>query len=77
MGYGMSNTSTVGLSQSGPVALLPVVKLGVTLPFNETWEFLTDGALESFQTSEKQEDNRTQTTTQTNFKFGFGLRRFF
>lgn len=77
MGYGMSNTSTVGLSQSGPVALLPVVKLGVALPFNETWEFLTDGALESFQTSEKQENNRTQTTTQTNFKFGFGLRRFF
>ncbi len=77
MGYGMSNTSTVGLSQSGPVSLLPVVKLGVALPFNETWEFLTDGALESFQTSEKQQSGRTQTTTQTNFKFGFGLRRFF
>lgn len=76
-GYGMSNTTTVGLSQSGPVSLLPVVKLGLTLPFNETWEFITDGAFESLQTSEEQEDGRKQTTTQTNFKFGFGLRRYF
>ena len=77
VGYGLSNTSTVGLSQSGPVGLLPAIKLGVSLPFNETWEFLTDGAFESLQTNEKQEDGRNQTTTQTNFKFGFGLRRFF
>jgi hypothetical protein len=77
MGYGLSNTSTVGLSQSGPVGLLPVVKLGFTLPFNETWEFISDGAFESLQTSEEQEDGRKQTTTQTNFKFGFGLRRYF
>lgn len=77
LGYGLSNTTTVGLSQSGPVAMLPAVKLGLTLPFNETWEFITDGAFESLQTSEEQEDGRKQTTTQTNFKFGFGLRRYF
>ena len=77
VGYGLSNTSTVGLSQSGPVGLLPAIKLGVSLPFNETWEFLTDWAFESLQTNEKQENGRNQTTTQTNFKFGFGLRRFF
>ena len=77
VGYGLSNTSTVGLSQSGPVGLLPAIKLGVSLPFNDTWEFLTDGAFESLQTNEKREDGRNQTTTQTNFKFGFGLRRFF
>lgn len=77
VGYGLSNTSTVGLSQSGPVGLLPTVKLGLSLPFNDTWEFLTDGAFESLQTNEEQEDGRKQTTTQTNFKFGFGLRRFF
>ncbi|WPU63900.1 hypothetical protein [Peredibacter starrii] len=77
LGYGMSNTSTVGLEQSGPVSLLPTVKAGVTLPFNETWEFLTDAAFESLNTREEQEDGRVQTTTQTNFKFGFGLRRFF
>jgi hypothetical protein len=76
-GYGMSNTSTVGLSQSGPVGLLPAVKMGISLPFDETWEFLTDGAFESLQTKEQQESGRYQTTTQTNFKFGFGLRRFF
>jgi hypothetical protein len=77
MGYGLSNTSTVGLSQSGPVGLLPAVKLGVALPFNDTWEFISDGAFESLQTSEEQESGRKQTTTQTNFKFGFGLRRYF
>lgn len=77
LGYGLSNTSTVGLSQSGPVSLLPTVKLGVTLPFNETWEFVSDGAFESLNTREEQEDGKVQTTTQTNFKFGFGLRRFF
>jgi hypothetical protein len=77
VGYGLSNTSTVGLSQSGPVGMLPAVKLGLTLPFNETWEFVSDVAFESLQTKEEQEDGRKQTTTQTNFKFGFGLRRFF
>lgn len=76
-GYGLSNTTTVSLSQSGPVGLLPAVKLGINLPFNDNWEFLTDGAFESLQTKEKQEDGRIQTTTQTNFKFGFGLRRLF
>jgi hypothetical protein len=53
------------------------VKLGVALPFNDTWEFISDGAFESLQTSEEQESGRKQTTTQTNFKFGFGLRRYF
>jgi hypothetical protein len=77
VGYGLSNTSTVGLSQSGPVSLLPTVKVGLSLPFNSDWDFITDGAFESLQTSEEQQNGRRQTTTQTNFKFGFGLRRFF
>jgi hypothetical protein len=53
------------------------VKAGVSLPFNETWEFVMDGAFESLNTSEEQEGGTVQTTTQTNFKVGFGLRRFF
>lgn len=77
MGYGFSNTQTVGLSQSGPVSLLPTVKIGATLPFSDTWEFLLDAAFESLSTREEQESGRVQTTTQTNFKAGFGLRRFF
>lgn len=77
MGYGLSNTSTVGLKQSGPVSLLPTIKAGVSLPFNDTWEFLFDSAFESLNTREEQESGRIQTTTQTNFKVGFGLRRFF
>ena len=77
LGYGLSNTSTVGLEQSGPVSLLPTVKIGLALPFNDDWQFITDSAFESLQTSEEQEDGTKQTTTQTNFKFGFGLRRYF
>jgi hypothetical protein len=76
-GYGLSNTQTVGLSQSGVVGLLPVIKLGVSLPFNETWEFLSDGAFESLQTREEQKGGKIQTTTQTNFKLSMGLRKFF
>jgi hypothetical protein len=76
-GYGLSNTSTVGLTQSGPVSLLPAVKLGLSLPFNQTWEFILDNAFESLSTREEQESGRIQTTTQTNFKVGIGLRRFF
>lgn len=77
VGYGLSNTSTVGLDQSGSVILLPAVKAGISMPFNETYEFLFDGAFESLDTREEQESGRVQTTTQTNFKVGFGLRRFF
>lgn len=76
-GYGLSNTSTVGISQSGPVGLLPAVRAGITLPFNEQWEFVFDSAFESLNTREEQESGQIQTTTQTNFKVGFGLRRFF
>lgn len=76
-GYGLSNTETIGLIQSGPVSLLPVVKLGMSLPFNETWEFMTDVAFETLQTNEEQEGGNEQSTSQTNFKFGFGLRRYF
>lgn len=77
MGYGVSNTVAVGLSQSGQVGILPLMKAGISLPFDDTWEFLMDGAFESLQTKETQESGNEQTTTQTNFKVGIGLRRFF
>ena len=77
LGYGFSNTQTVGLSQSGPVGLLPTVKMGLSLPFSRDWEFLLESAFESLQTREQQENGKEQTTTQTNLKVGFGLRRFY
>jgi hypothetical protein len=77
IGYGLSNTTTVGLSQAGPVSMIPSIKLGISLPFNDTWEFVLDNAFESLSTREEQEDGNIQTTTQTNYKVGFGLRRFF
>lgn len=76
LGYGLSNTSTVGLEQSGPVAILPALKLGVSLPFNQEWEFIMDGAFESLNTREEREDGSHQSTNQTNFKVGFGLRHY-
>jgi hypothetical protein len=76
-GYGFSNTQSSAIAQSGPVALLPVAKVGITMPFNDDWEALFDASFESLQTAEKAGNGRSQTTTQTNFKGGFGLRRFF
>lgn len=76
-GYGLSRTSSNGLSQSGPVGLLPGIKLGINLPLAEDWDFLFDTAFESLQTKEEQDDGRKQTTTQTNLKAGFGLRRYY
>jgi len=77
LGYGLSNTSAVTLTQSGPVSLLPSVRMGVDLPFNFDWSFVMDGGFESLQTKEEQGDGRKQTTTQTNFKASIGLRRLF
>lgn len=77
VGYGLSNTQTIGLSQTGPVGILPAIKLGFSLPFDEDWQFVMDGAFESLQTREQQQSGNIQTTTQTNFKVGFGLRQFF
>lgn len=77
VGYGISNTVSVGIEQSGQVGILPLVKAGISLPFDDTWEFVMDTAFESLQTKETQEEGREQTTTQTNAKVGIGLRRFF
>jgi hypothetical protein len=77
LGYGLSNTTTVGLEQSGPVSLLPAVRAGVSLPFSELWEFIFDSAFETLSTREEQKNGNIQTTNQTNFKVGFGLRRNF
>ncbi len=77
IGYGLSNTETVGLSQSGPVGLLPAVKIGLSLPVTQDWDFLLDSAFESLQTREEQQDGRVQTTTQTNLRMGIGLRRYY
>lgn len=77
MGYGLSNTKSDAIEQSGVVSMLPAFRGGMSLPFSDEYEFLLDVAFESMQTREEQESGRIQTTTQTNFKTGFGLRKFF
>ncbi len=76
-GWGYSSTETVGLSQSGNAMLLPALKLGISLPFNEDYEFLMDTAFDTIQTKESQESGKVQSTNQTNAKVGIGLRKFF
>lgn len=76
LGYGFSLTSSTTLTQSGYAALLPNLRAGISLPFNVKWNFLIETALETLSTREKQESGFIQTTSQTNVKFGFGLKRF-
>lgn len=77
VGAGYSATEAQSLQQSGTAAMLPGFKLGITYPFNNDWEFLVEAGVESLQTNEQQESGDEQTTTQTNFRSSFGLRRFF
>lgn len=76
-GYGLSKTESVGFAQSGPVTLLPAIRFGLSLPFDESWDFMLETAFESLQTREAQEDGTPQTTTQSNFKSAIGLRKYF
>lgn len=76
-GWGYSSTETLSLSQSGNALLLPTAKIGVSIPFNENYDFLMDGAFDTIQTKESQENGNVQSTNQSNAKFGIGLRKFF
>jgi hypothetical protein len=76
-GIGVSQTSTIISTQSGNVVLAPSTRAGVSLRINDSWDFILDGAFESMNTREEQSDGKIQTTTQTNFRMGAGLRRFF
>lgn len=77
IGYGVSTTATLGINQSGQVGLLPAARAGINYAINDDWGFVFEVGFESLQTKEVQFDGRDQTTTQTNFKTGIGLRRYF
>lgn len=77
MGFGQSSTTTTSSTTSGRVTLLPVMKGGINLPLNENMEFLAQSAFESINTEETTAELETQTTTQTNFRFGLGLKIYF
>jgi hypothetical protein len=77
LGYGQSSSEVANIVQSGQAVLLPSAKLGFTMPFNKNYEFVLEAAFETIQTSERLEDKSKQTTTQTNGRTGFGLRRYF
>lgn len=76
-GYGQSSTEADGIVQSGNVLLLPSAKIGVSLPFNQGWDFIAESAFETIKTSEKLDDGSRQETTQSNLRIGLGLRRYF
>lgn len=76
-GYGQSSTEADGILQSGNVILLPSAKIGVSLPFNQNWDFIAESAFETIKTNEKLDDGSKQETTQSNLRIGLGLRRYF
>lgn len=77
MGFGQSSTETTTSTTSGRVTLLPVMKGGLNLPIDDNWEFIAQSAFESINTEETTTELEIQTTTQTNFRFGVGLKTYF
>jgi hypothetical protein len=77
IGFGRTSTNVQGIIQSGSAQLLPSAKLGLSLPFNDLWDFIVEGAFESIRSVETLEDRSRQSTNQTNGRLGIGLRKFF
>jgi hypothetical protein len=77
IGFGPSSTTTNATAQSGTVLMLPSVRIGLDLPFDQRWHFLVETGFETLQTKEDIRVGGTQTRNQTNLKGGFGLKRFF
>jgi hypothetical protein len=77
LGYGLSSTSTPGSQSSGPVMILPAVKLGLLLPLSNQYRFMFDTALESLNIREGSDTASEQTTNQVNLRYGIGLKRYF
>jgi hypothetical protein len=77
VGYGLSTTSTPGSQSSGPILMLPAVKLGLLLPLSDQYRFIFDTALESLNIREGSDTASEQTTNQVNLRYGIGLKRYF
>lgn len=77
MGIGVSSTETSLGKQAGSVRIVPAMKGGMNLPISDDWEMIAQVAFESLYSEETLEDSSDQTTTQTNYQFGAGIKRYF
>ena len=77
VGFGQSGTDADGLSSAGTVLILPITKLGLSLPLSKNTEFTFEAAFESLKITEEFEEGTTQVTNVNNFKTGIAVKRFF
>ncbi len=77
IGYGYSQTSATGYSGTGTAMLLPAVKIGMSTPLSDQFEFVTDLGMESLATLESADGTDDVRTTQLNGKVTFGIRKYY
>jgi len=75
--FGQSSTKASGLSSSGTATILPITKLGLSLPLSKQTEFSFEVAFESIETNEEFEGGDRQIANVDNFKTGISVKRFF
>lgn len=76
IGYGQISTDIAGETLTGDGFILPAARIGLDTPISDGWTLHGELGFESVSFSEAFEDGTTQQTSQTNIKFGFGLRYF-
>jgi hypothetical protein len=77
LGYGQSATEADGLTSAGTALILPITKVGLSLPLSKKTEFSFEAAFESIEINEEFEEGTNQTTTASNIKTGIAIKRFF
>jgi len=73
-GIGRSETTIDGEITSGPVTLLPEVRVGYMMPFTKSMAMIFEGSVESLSTTESFADGTEQSTNILNMKASIGVR---
>ena len=76
-GLGSTTSTLNGTTYSGVVNILPEANLGLELPIDQRYQIILQAGIESLAQEDTLPDNTTQTTNQTSFKMGLGLRIYF
>lgn len=73
-GIGQSETTIDDEKISGPVALIPEVRVGFIMPFTKSMAMIAEGSVESLSATETFDNGTKQTTNTINMKASIGLR---
>ena len=73
-GIGRSQTTVDNVTSSGPVTILPEVRVGYMSPLSKTLAMIFEGSVESISTVETFKDGTEQSTNTLNIKASIGLR---